>query len=267
MQRRISELQLDLVDLRDAHAKLRSQNDRLRRQRDTLDREREDWKLKLFAAIDIQNKANELVEELQNLWNLLPEDMRVKPSEEGGEKKEEGDDKQKSATKATLQVPGQQGLKSTTTTTKKSTTTPTKIPAEELKKVLDKVDEKVELVKQASVPLPDEERYKRAMSFRRAVSASDMAGYPAPGPPRVSRPGNGSAGGVGMRAPPRMKGRKSISLEQTTGQGTSQERIWDSEQDSANTTPNSSVTNLSVGRYSVGPGETSCHTRSYLPAF
>jgi len=41
-KKQVSDLQYDLIELRDAHAKLRSSNDKLRRERDRAERERDD---------------------------------------------------------------------------------------------------------------------------------------------------------------------------------------------------------------------------------
>jgi hypothetical protein len=64
----IGHLQLNLLDLKESHSKLKSQNERLRRERNAYEREREEWRLTIYAAIDIQNKATKIIEEVEQIW-------------------------------------------------------------------------------------------------------------------------------------------------------------------------------------------------------
>lgn len=248
-QRRIGELQLDLVDLRDAHAKMRSQNDRLRRERNAYEKEREDWRLKLFAALDVQNKVVDVIAGVDEMEKLLPAEPEKKeePKEASNGKPAEGAKKKKKAA-----TPG--------------------VNVDEMRKTVEKVKEKARELQQVSMPIRDEDRVRRATSFRRAVSASEMAGQTPARAPSIREQGLPTPLGGALnvvRAPPRLKGRKSLSLDQQIQQssGASQERIWESA-DSANTTPTSSVSNLRGGAFYRGfTGYTGYESESSLERY
>ena len=216
--KRTGELQLDLLDLREAHAKVRSQNERLRRERNAYEKEREDWRVTIFAAIDIQNKAKDIINEIEEMNKLVAIEPERKDSE--GE-----------------------------TAVRRRRTQTNAIPIEDLKKLMSNVKTKSKELKNVSVPIQDEDRLRHSVSFKRAVSAGDTGS--------LSSLGRGVLPPVGsvIRAPPRPKAmaKKSVSLDYQIGgsgnRGASQERIWDSG-DSANTTPTSSISNI---RVAAGP--------------
>lgn len=221
-QKRIGELQLDLIDLRDSHAKIRSQNERLKRERIALQAEQEAFRLKMFAAIDIQNKVDELSADWEELIKIVPAE----------EKKAEASDTT-AADNASAAV--KKPLK------KKAPA----INVDELRQATEKVKKKIEELK--NVSLDKDDKFKRALSFKRAISASDM------GTASYARSSRGPQPVLSqMRAPPRPKAlaKKSLSLDQNISNLTSasQERIWQSGESLA-TTPASSITNL---RYGLG---------------
>ena len=214
--KRVGELQLDLLDLREAHSKVRSQNERLRRERAAYEHERERLRITLFAAIDIQNKAKDIVSEIDEINKLVSvEPAKKEPDSEAGVRR------RKSAMNA--------------------------INIEELRKLISSVKTKSEDLKNVSLPLKDEDRLKHSVSYMGPIyskgSAQSLTRAPLPHPSSI------------IRAPPRPKAmaKKSVSLDYQIGgsgdRGASQERIWETD-DSANTTPTSSISNLrSAGPY------------------
>ncbi|XP_057661473.1 early endosome antigen 1 isoform X2 [Diorhabda carinulata] len=77
-KKKVTELQCDLLELRDAHAKLRTTNEKLRREREKYDKEREEYrsimngKKKLDQQGD-DRKINTLIEQMDTLKQLAPE--------------------------------------------------------------------------------------------------------------------------------------------------------------------------------------------------
>lgn len=76
-KKKITELQYDLLELRDAHAKLRTTNEKLRREKERFDKEREEHRLsangKKKADFDDDRKINVLIEQMDILKQLAPE--------------------------------------------------------------------------------------------------------------------------------------------------------------------------------------------------
>ncbi|XP_054157646.1 kinesin-related protein 4-like [Oppia nitens] len=227
--KRVSELQLDLLDLREAHAKVRSQNERLRRERNAYEGEREEWKNTVFSAFDIQNKAHEILGEIEEITKLIPNEPDKPPDSE---------------TTPTTTM---------TTTVVRRRKTQNAINIVELRNLVTNLKTKSDEIKNLSLPTRDVDRLKYSVAFKRTISAQDMpvmrgssqslSRAPLPLPREI------------IRAPPRPKAlaKKSVSLDYQIGasgqRGASQERIWESG-DSANTTPTSSVSNLRVsGHY------------------
>ncbi|CAG2167381.1 unnamed protein product [Oppiella nova] len=219
--KRVGELQLDLLDLREAHSKVRSQNERLRRERSAYERERDDWKHTVFAAFDIQLKAKDITNEIEEMYQMVEKTSEPEKTTEP----ETAVRKRRSQTINVLNV-------------------------EELKKLVSSLKTRSEDIKSVSLPRKDVDRLRHCVSFSRASSSSDipplrgssqsLTRAPLPPPNAV------------IRAPPRPKAlaKKSVSLDYQIGasgnRGASQERIWESG-DSANTTPTSSYSNLRVG--------------------
>ena len=207
--KRSSELQLDLLDLREAHSKIRSQNERLRRERAAYEKEREEMRVSIFAAIDIQNKAKEIINQIEEMQKLLPEE---KPKEEN-------------ATEPAVR--------------KKRPV----INVEEMRKLVSVVKTKSDDIKNISVAHVD--RLRHSIAFPRTASGSQLSIGSSQSMSRAPLPVPSSV----IRAPPRPKAlaKKSVSLDYQIGasgtRGASQERIWDSG-DSLNTTPTSSVSNF-----------------------
>nr|CAH7735764.1 unnamed protein product [Callosobruchus chinensis] len=76
-KKKITELQYDLLELRDAHAKLRTTNEKLRREKERYEREREEMKHTINGQKrgDIQDemKVNRIIEQVDTLKQLAPE--------------------------------------------------------------------------------------------------------------------------------------------------------------------------------------------------
>lgn len=71
-RRKISELQSDLLELRDAHAKLRTANEKLRRDRDRYDRERESGSKRRLEQVG-EKKVGALLHQVDELVKIAPD--------------------------------------------------------------------------------------------------------------------------------------------------------------------------------------------------
>uniref|UniRef100_A0A182P6F0 SOGA coiled-coil domain-containing protein n=1 Tax=Anopheles epiroticus TaxID=199890 RepID=A0A182P6F0_9DIPT len=75
-RRKVTELQSDLLELRDAHAKLRTANEKLRRDRDRYERERQDATRKRLEA-EGDRRIGALLQTVDELVKLAPELQKV----------------------------------------------------------------------------------------------------------------------------------------------------------------------------------------------
>lgn len=71
-RRKISELQSDLLELRDAHAKLRTANEKLRRDRDRYERDRESSSKRRLEQVG-EKKVGALLQQVDELVKIAPE--------------------------------------------------------------------------------------------------------------------------------------------------------------------------------------------------
>lgn len=71
-RRKISELQSDLLELRDAHAKLRTANEKLRRDRDRYERERESGSKRRLEQVG-EKKVGALLQQVDELVKIAPD--------------------------------------------------------------------------------------------------------------------------------------------------------------------------------------------------
>ncbi|KAH7954046.1 hypothetical protein HPB49_015128 [Dermacentor silvarum] len=203
----IVELQTDLEELKDTHGRLKTQYDRLRREKERLDREREDLRHRAAATLDVQALVTDLVEDVNRMGDLV--------KLEGIFAADQG--KAKAA---------QRPLRTGST------------PKDDLVSLVQKVAQRTERLREVSKPVRDEDMIRRTTSFRRALSATDMAnqGGLMPGMAPV------------IRAPPRTRGgmhSKTMSLGQ--GMAAADLRIWGSG-DSLVYTPYGSQNSLRGGR-------------------
>ncbi|KYB29625.1 hypothetical protein TcasGA2_TC013627 [Tribolium castaneum] len=76
-KKKITELQCDLLELRDAHAKLRTTNEKLRREKERYEKEREEFKSVIQGKKRLnqedERKVNVLIEQIDYLKQLAPE--------------------------------------------------------------------------------------------------------------------------------------------------------------------------------------------------
>lgn len=76
-KRKVTELQCDLLELRDAHAKLRTTNEKLRREKERYEKEREEMRSmingKKRSEQDDSKKISMLIEQVDNLKQIAPE--------------------------------------------------------------------------------------------------------------------------------------------------------------------------------------------------
>lgn len=84
-RRKLTELQCDLLELRDAHAKLRTTNEKLRREKDRHEKERDELKLLLNgrrrADMEDERRVAALIDQVENLMQVVPELFGNKPDE------------------------------------------------------------------------------------------------------------------------------------------------------------------------------------------
>lgn len=84
-RRKLTELQCDLLELRDAHAKLRTTNEKLRREKERNEKEREELKmlinLKKRSEQEDERRVNTLIDQIENLMQAIPELFGSKPEE------------------------------------------------------------------------------------------------------------------------------------------------------------------------------------------
>lgn len=76
-RRKLTELQCDLLELRDAHAKLRTTNEKLRREKERHEKEREELKMlisiKKRSEQEDERRVNALIDQVDNLMQAVPE--------------------------------------------------------------------------------------------------------------------------------------------------------------------------------------------------
>lgn len=84
-RRKLTELQCDLLELRDAHAKLRTTNEKLRREKDRNEKEREELKLSLSnrkrSEQEEERRINQIIDQIENLMQAVPEVFGSKSDE------------------------------------------------------------------------------------------------------------------------------------------------------------------------------------------
>ncbi|CAL4063312.1 unnamed protein product [Meganyctiphanes norvegica] len=180
---KVQELQRDLLDLREAHAKLRQINEKLRREKDRTEVEREAMRDKWIGSsrehLHQQSKMELLMDQMKAVKDLAPlvlgEDITGK---EGSLTRLSGEAKPKTKEEFTT------NLKNACKT------------MEEMKRILNLTD--------------DRDRLKRAPSFRRALSVADDSEDE--GSPRRAR--SGLRGGLkGPKGPKSQLYRKTQSLD------------------------------------------------------
>lgn len=76
-RRKLNELQCDLLELRDAHAKLRTTNEKLRREKERNEKEKDELRTvvnsKKKVDLSEEKKVNVLLEQVERLLKMIPE--------------------------------------------------------------------------------------------------------------------------------------------------------------------------------------------------
>jgi chromosome segregation ATPase len=80
-------MQYDLLELRDAHAKLRTTNEKFRRERERLEKEREELRqvssTKRRQEADEERKVNAMLDQVEELMRLVPDIFPAKSETSG----------------------------------------------------------------------------------------------------------------------------------------------------------------------------------------
>lgn len=151
-RKKISELQCDLLELRDAHAKLRTANEKLRRERERYEKERESVSKKRLEQ-DSERKVGALLQTVEEFVKIAPE-LQITPN----------------VTKSsTLQTPN------TIRRSKSPSPSPgnNNPPNQQISNILGRLAEAYEELRKFQKMNDDEkERYKRG-SMRRAASTEN----------------------------------------------------------------------------------------------
>nr|CAD7599136.1 unnamed protein product [Timema genevievae] len=224
-RKKVTELQCDLLELRDAHAKLRTTNEKLRREKERSEREREELRQQVASKKrteqDEERKINLLLEQVDELMGMAP-DLFIQ--------------KQKTSGLAAVTTPtpprrlrGSKSRESSPGLEKKEFKKESSVDRnDQLRTTVQRLAEATDELKvyqRLSEEERDKERAKRALGFRRAASTESE--NPPLGPElRKKKVSNGS------RSTGTKQGslyRKSLSLEQTSAQ--QDQSIWKGEDD------------------------------------
>lgn len=197
----VLELQAELEETKDAKARLHTQYERIRREKERLDREREDWRQRVAATMDVQGLVVDLLEDIKKMTNLV---------------QLEGIFAEDQSKAQAVRRPLRMGS----------------TPKDDLMNILQKVVKQTENLREASKPVRDEDMIRRTTSFRRAVSATDMA----------NQAGLLAAPNV-IRAPPRTRSMNRKTLSLGHGMSAADVKIWGSG-DSLTFTPSGSQSSL-----------------------
>ncbi|KAF4522420.1 hypothetical protein B566_EDAN007670 [Ephemera danica] len=224
-RKKITEMQYDLLELRDAHAKLRTTNEKLRRERERWDKERDEQRqLATFRKrqeLDEERKINSLLEQVEELMRLAPD---LFPEKHTG-----------SATNLSLPVPpkrtkGPRSRESSPGMERKDYSREPSVGAEDRKQQmhstlvrLTEATNELRKYQRLGEEEKDRERARRTLGFRRAAS-TEAEPPPSEGQNKLrSQKANGSSNKKGSLF------RKSLSLEQTSGGMSQDQTIWTGE--------------------------------------
>ncbi|XP_021938796.1 golgin subfamily B member 1 isoform X3 [Zootermopsis nevadensis] len=229
-RKKVTELQCDLLELRDAHAKLRTTNEKLRREKERNEKEREELRQlasgRRRAEQDEDRRVNILLEQVDELMRLAPELFLQKSTSDSSStssqsqptpiapKRLKGPKSRESSRESSPQLQRKEF--------QKESSVDRKIQLQSTVHRLSEVTEELRRFQRLSEEERDRERAKRMLGLRRAASTeSDNP----PDSSLRSKPLARSAAAL------QKKGslyRKSLSLEQTSGQDQS---FWKGESD------------------------------------
>ncbi|XP_069678529.1 golgin subfamily A member 4 isoform X2 [Periplaneta americana] len=228
-RKKVSELQCDLLELRDAHAKLRTTNEKLRREKERNEKEREELRQlasgKRRAEQDEERRINILLEQVDELMRLAPDlflqkskpDSSLSQGVPVAPKRLKGPKSRESSRESSPQLQRKEF--------QKETSVDRKVQLQSTVQRLSEVTEELRRFQKLSEEDRERERAKRSLGLRRAASTeSDNP----PDSSLRSKP----LGATRSAASVQKKGslyRKSLSLEQTSGQD--QYNIWKGDSD------------------------------------
>ncbi|XP_059483833.1 uncharacterized protein LOC132201592 isoform X2 [Neocloeon triangulifer] len=242
-RRKITEMQYDLLELRDAHAKIRTTNEKMRRERERHEKERDEIRqlanVRKRQDAEEERKVNALLEQIEELMRLTPDLFRSS----------------KDATGSTLALPsapkrvkGARSRESSPGTGARELSVGVEDRRQVLQTTLSRLTEataELRKHKKSGEDDKDRERARRFFGLRRAASSETE---PAPEDSKKSKlNGSGKKGGLF---------RKSLSLEQTGGTGQDQ-NIWKGEGGSTSSLEVGSELSLETRFLSLSRRETS----------
>ncbi|KAJ8923622.1 hypothetical protein NQ315_010201 [Exocentrus adspersus] len=230
-KRKITELQCDLLELRDAHAKLRTTNEKLRREKERYEKERDDYKLSINGKKRVgqedERKVNALIEQVDTLKQLAPELFFSKDNE----------------APYTPTPPRRTKSKSRETSPAVDMRETSVAPEEKQQHIqyimqrLVHITEDLRKIQRFSEDEYDRERIRRSMGMRRATSTEHetVSGT------RYSSPFTRKASIISQGS---LK-RKSLSLEHTTQ---SEQKIWNNDDSMSSLTSIELHSDMETGR-------------------
>ncbi|PSN34391.1 hypothetical protein C0J52_15173 [Blattella germanica] len=232
-RKKVTELQCDLLELRDAHAKLRTTNEKLRREKERYEKEREELKQmasgKKRAEQDEERRVNILLEQVDELMRLAPDlfAQKGKPDSSstsslaaGGPvapKRLKGPKSRESSRESSPQLQRKEF--------QKETSVDRKLQLQSTVQRLSEVTEELRKLQRLSEEERERERAKKMFGMRRAASTESDDPNPSIRPKPLGAPKT-----VGSMQKKGSLYRKSLSLEQTSGQQ-DQYNIWKGDSD------------------------------------
>ncbi|KAJ4435370.1 hypothetical protein ANN_17984, partial [Periplaneta americana] len=217
-RKKVSELQCDLLELRDAHAKLRTTNEKLRREKERNEKEREELRQlasgKRRAEQDEERRINILLEQVDELMRLAPDlflqkskpDSSLSQGVPVAPKRLKGPKSRESSRESSPQLQRKEF--------QKETSVDRKVQLQSTVQRLSEVTEELRRFQKLSEEDRERERAKRSLGLRRAASTeSDNP----PDSSLRSKPLGATRSAAGVQKKGSLY-RKSLSLEQTSGQ-------------------------------------------------
>jgi hypothetical protein len=200
-RRKISELQSDLLELRDAHAKLRTANEKLRRDRDRYEKERDNTSRRRFEQ-DGDRKVGILLQTVDELVRVAPDLQKAV----AGEKSKSNS----SSSSLPIPSPPQRGKSRSPSPSRSTTVPPQKLSLTAVLAQLAEASEDLRKYQRLCEDERDRERVRRT-SMRRAVSTENDNGIDSSSHRSASRLNRNSQNGGSLY-------RKSLSLDQSMQQ-------------------------------------------------
>lgn len=207
-KKKLVELQCDLLELRDAHAKLRTSNERMRREKERHEKERQELKNEILRQREVDNNEmrniNTLLRQVDDLQKLFPE-------------LNEGSIKGKSDVYTPTPPRRLKGPKSRESSPMLDTKNDTKGSTQHLENRTEKIEYTIKKLMDVAKELKESKKTLDAISAKQLMKLNK----------RSTSVDNTSRRGVSPNpSKPRLKV-KSLSLEQTTGGGSIEsQNVW-----------------------------------------